>query len=371
MNDLPEALTHRKVSAGLLGVLLLLGGTSAATATPWPDSAFRRGVVYSSWDGSYPHQTAWTAHLDHFAKLGVEWIQIMTFAHQPHVEGPEIRPAKLEKWPRTFVETARKRGFRILVKPHVWSREFYDGSKRWRGSIRMPNEAAWTTWFDQYERFIVEQARVAAEVEAEMFSIGLEYVEATRGRGAQWRRIIERVRAVYPGTLTYSADGNHELGHVDFWDALDVIGVNAYFDVGRPRWPGHIGLVLGWLPHLTRIDRVARRYGRSVVFTEAGLPSVVGATQRPWQWPSGKETPDLALQAAGYDALFLAAGQMPWFEGVFWWKYYERPEQTPHVVDYSPKGKPAEQVLESWYRGKSRLPPVDIDPRIRPVNGAP
>jgi len=371
MNDLPEAWTRRKVSGAVLSVFWLVAGTTIATATPWPTPEFRRGVVYSSWDGSYPHQSDWSGHLDHFVDLGVEWIQVMTFAHQPRVEHPKILSSDQKRWPRTFIKEARRRGFKIFLKPHVWSREFYDGSRRWRGSIKMPNEAAWEAWFVHYERFIVAEARLAAEAGVEMFSIGLEYVEATRGRSAQWRRIIDQVRGVYPGELTYSADGNHELGHIDFWDALDVIGVNTYFDLGRPRWPGYLGLVAGWAPHLARIDRVVRRYKRPVVFTEAGFPSVVGATERPWQWPSGEEVPDPALQAAAYDALFLAATQMPWFEGVFWWKYYERPEKTPHSHDYTPKNKPAEVVLENWYRTKSRLPQSAVDPKIRPAKRAP
>ncbi len=371
MKDLPEASTRRKVSGGVLGVFWLFVGASGATAAPFPTAEFRRGVVYSSWDGSYPHRASWIAHLEHFADIGVEWIQVMTFAHQPRVEGPVILPTDTERWPKAFVTAARKRGFRILLKPHVWSREFYDGSRRWRGSIKMPDDAAWRAWFEAYEHFIVGEARRAAEAGVEMFSVGLEYVEATRGRAAQWRRIIERVRAVYPGTLTYSADGNHELGHIDFWDALDVIGVNAYFDLGPPRWPGHLGLVGGWAPHLVRIDRVARRYDRPVVFTEAGFPSVVGATERPWQWPSGREVADAALQAAGYESLFLAAGPMPWFEGVFWWKYYERPEKTPLSHDYTPKNKPAEAVLKKWYRGTSTLPLRPVDRRIRPAKRAP
>ena len=119
MKDLPEASTRCKVSAGLLGVFWLFFGASGATAAPWPSAEFRRGVVYSSWDGSYPHRAAWTAHLEHFAEIGVEWIQIMTFAHQPRVEGPTIVPTDPQRWPSAFVKAARDRGFRILVKPHV------------------------------------------------------------------------------------------------------------------------------------------------------------------------------------------------------------------------------------------------------------
>ena len=72
--------------------LYLLGPTmaSAAPLSPWPQPDFARGMVYSSWDGSYPHEEAWRAHLKQFKSMGINWLEIMTFAHQPRVNGPQI-----------------------------------------------------------------------------------------------------------------------------------------------------------------------------------------------------------------------------------------------------------------------------------------
>lgn len=345
-------------AACLLACLALAFALPAGAAPPkpgapgaWPAAGFQRGVVYSSWDGTYPHRAEWTADLDHFRALGVTWIQVLTFAEQPRVSGPAIRPMPAARWPRAFVKAARARGFRVLVKPHVWSREFYDGSNRWRGSIAMPDDATWKRWFAEYGDFIEREARVAAEVGAEMFSVGLEYVEATKGHTAEWKAIIQRVRAVYPGVLTYAADGNHEARHVGFWDDLDVIGIDAYFDVGAPVLPGGADLRLGWVPHVTWMKALSEEHGKPIVFTEAGYPSVVGATRKPWKWPSGDEVIDPGLQAEAYDALMRVCTVGRWCQGVFWWKYYEKPERgTSHAHDYSPRGKPAEAVLRRWYR---------------------
>ena len=325
-------------------------GASVHTPQQWPAAGFQRGVVYSSWDGSYPHTEKWKADLDHFQRLGVNWIQILTFAEQPAVNGPAIRPMPAHRWPRAFVAEARKRGFKILVKPHVWSRQFYDGSNRWRGSIAMPDAATWAQWFQNYTAFIEREARIAAEVGAAMFSVGLEYVEATKGHGDDWRAVVQRVRAVYPGLLTYAADGNHEARHVEFWDALDVIGIDAYFDVGRPTLPGGADLRLGWLPHVTWMKALSEKHGKPIVFTEAGYPSVPEATRKPWKWPSGDEPIDTAIQAQAYDALMRVCTAGDWCRGVFWWKYYEKDERgTSHAHDYDPRGKPAEAVLRRWY----------------------
>lgn len=309
---------------------------------------FQRGVVYSSWNGSYPVIAAHPEHLAYFKAQGVEWLQLMTFAHQPDVNQPNIQSDR-SHWPSAFIAKAHAAGFKILMKPHVFSRQFYDGSKRWRGSITMKTEADWQAWFTQYEAFIVAQAKQASADEVEMFSIGLEYVEATRGHAAQWRRIIKAVRAVYPGTLTYAADYNHETQNITWWDALDVIGVNGYFTLSDQMSPALPALIIGVLPHFAKLSALARKYDKKIIFTEIGFPTVPSAAIRPWQWPGGDEGPDPALQARLFQTMLMACAQAPWCGGMYWWKYYEAPEKTPHAIDYSPKGKPAEAILRQWY----------------------
>ncbi|MEZ4470734.1 MAG: hypothetical protein R3F60_08045 [bacterium] len=272
----------------ILGVFCLCGVAQAqsprAPLGPWPGPGFQRGVVYSSWDGSYPAEQAWRGHLARFKELGIDALEVLTFAHQPAVDGPEIRADRAD-FPVAFITAARAAGFRILLKPHVWSRQFYDGSGRWRGSIQMPDAERWAAWFQAYEAFIVAQARQAAALGVEIFSVGLEYVEATRGHDAEWRRVIAAVRAVYPGLLTYSADYNHEIGHIAFWDALDVIGVNGYMKLADEDSPGAVALAIGISPHFVRIGALATRFGKPVLFTEVGFPSVTTAARLPWQWP--------------------------------------------------------------------------------------
>ncbi|MCB9523102.1 MAG: hypothetical protein H6702_06940 [Myxococcales bacterium] len=338
----------RVAALALWACACLAPAAAAPPEPPWAAVPFQKGVVYSSWDGSYPHRDAWQAHLDELQAWGVEWIQVMTFAHQPAVDGPGIEPAPAERWPGAFVDAARRRGLRILLKPHVWSRQFYDGSKRWRGDIRMDDPAEWARWFDQYERFIVREAQQAARHGVETLSVGLEYVHATKpAHTARWRALIQAVRRVYPGQVLYAADGNHELDHIAFWDALDAIGVNAYFSLGDAAHPA--ALAAAWVPHLARLEALATRHRKPILLTEAGYPSVEGAAARPWQWPTGREVADPLGQAQAYQALLVACTGRPWCRGVYWWKLYERPESTPLTHDYTPRGKPALDVLRRWY----------------------
>ena len=312
---------------------------------------FQRGVVYSSWNGNYPVTVSHPGHLAHFKAQGVQWLQLMTFAHQPDVNQPTIK-ADSSRWPSAFIAKARAAGFKILIKPHVFSSQFYDGSKRWRGSILMKSAADWKAWFAQYRAFIVAQATQAAADKVEMFSIGLEYVEATRGHAEEWRRIIKAVRAVYSGTLTYSADFNHETQNITWWDAVDVIGINGYFKMADRDSPELPTLMMGIVPHFARLAALAKKFNKKIVFTEIGFPSVPSAAIRPWQWPDGKEGPDPHLQERLFETAFAACGHADWCGGMYWWKYYEAPEKTPHAIDYTPKNKPAEAVLKRWYTAR-------------------
>ncbi|MGC6418614.1 MAG: glycoside hydrolase family 113 [Bradymonadia bacterium] len=335
----------------------------------WPQQSFARGIVYSSWDGSYSNEAAWRQHLEDFKRLGINWIEIITFAHQPDVNEPTIIPTSASRWPVKFVRSARAAGFKILLKPHVWSRQFYDGSNRWRGSINMRSEAAWARWFSAYEAFILREAKFAETHGIEMLSIGLEYVEATR-QTADWYRIIKRVRTIYSGQLTYAADGNHELGHVQFWDQLDVIGVDAYFALGDNIQFLGAPLILAWLRPLRTLAVLSAKYRKPIIFTEAGFPSVAGATARPWQWPTGREVVDENAQALGYNSLLSVFTRQAWFHGVFWWKWYEQPEANISLAhDYAPAGKLAESVLGYFY--KTRLEQPDAPPQHRSTTSAP
>lgn len=350
--DLVHAPSTRKRGLFAAAIVLFFQMVVVFGAAAELPADFHRGAVYSSWNGSYPVTSAHGDHLAHFKAQGIEWLQLMTFAHQPDVNQPTIRSVR-SAWPSAFIAKARAAGFKVLVKPHVFSSQFYDGSKRWRGSIVMKSEADWALWFAQYESFIVDQAKRATADKVEMLSIGLEYVEATRGHAAEWRRIIKAVRAVYSGTLTYAADYNHETPNITWWDALDVIGVNGYFKMSDHISPDMPGLIMGILPHFAKLRLLAEKFKKPIVFTEIGFPSVPSAAIRPWQWPDGSEGPDHTLQARLFETAFAACSRAKWCGGMYWWKYYEAPEKTPHAIDYTPKGKPAEAVMRRWYTARA------------------
>ncbi len=119
----------------------------------------------------------------------------------------------------------------------------------------------------------------------------LAVINARRGLlEKHWRGVVAEARRAYGGRLTYAANFDQYDG-VAFWDALDLIGINAYFPLRGWEIPG-LGaadlaaqLDAGWRRVLSGVDGFRRRHGledRRVLFTEIGYVARANATLRPW-----------------------------------------------------------------------------------------
>lgn len=81
-----------------------------------------------------------------------------------------------------------------------------------------------------YETFVTHYAQLAQFWGVEQLCIGTE-LQATQSREANWRDVVAAARAVYSGSLTYSANHDDPGEAVTWWDALDTIGVSAYYQL--------------------------------------------------------------------------------------------------------------------------------------------
>ncbi len=296
------------------------------------------------------------ADVDSLSAHHVAWISLTPFGWQERADEPtfSIVTGGRIYWGETdsgLVATARlarERGrIRTLLKPHLWLSDRRNG--RWVGSIAMTSEADWGRWFARYEEFIVHYARLAEAAGMDAFAIGTE-LEGTTARETDWRRIITAVRRVYRGHITYAANWSGEFERIAFWDALDFIGVQAYFPISDRAEASVEELVAGWASPLARIAAVQRRFDRPVVFTEIGYKAADRATVEPWTWRTEDHwNPD--EQARAYEAAFRVLWDEPWCAGAYWWKWF--PEGHPEALGrdryFTPQGKPAAAVLAKWY----------------------
>jgi len=339
------------------------------------DPGFCRGV---NWWHEETGADAGAASFRKLAELGVDWISIHTWdplqrdAFSPEWSEPR-RPFAIPRL-EELVESAHAVGIKVMVKPHLEMRGYepteeerrilrgpdeaarktlvdrlrksWAGQPRaWHNDIEMRTDADWRQWFSQYDGYILSYARQAAQARVDAFCVGRETDKAAITREADWRRLIARVRDVFAGPLTYSANFD-SYGRIAFWDALDVIGVSAYFPLGDDA-PSAEGLAATWDEIMAPLELLARRTNRRVVFTEIGYPAVPSAARRPWDDPPGPA--DVWLQARLYEAALQAVSKRPFMVGTFFWLWEGVARPPFHDASFSIQDKPASFVMAGWY----------------------
>ena len=162
-------------------------------------------------------------------RLSVEWIAVNPFGYQTSVHTIGIRFGGDPRDEHLIdgIHQAQQLGLKVMLEPHIWRSE-KDGSD-WRGTIGFDTEREWKEWFSNYERFLLHYAQIAAQTEAEILCVGVELSRTVTDRPDDWRRLISKVREIYPGPLTYAANWWGDYDVVEFWDELDYIGINAFF----------------------------------------------------------------------------------------------------------------------------------------------
>ncbi|GAA3935991.1 glycoside hydrolase family 113 [Hymenobacter algoricola] len=360
-----------------LGAAVLLLGATALAWWYWPRiphlvpaaTFASRSAAELAADGRFrgvswvAADSAASADLTPLLRAHVTWIAQTPFGWQAGAAVPVVqlhtqrRPGRHGYWGESdygltqTAQQARRQGIRTLLKPHLWLR---GPGGTWPGDIQMQSAADWQAWFASYTMFILHYAQLAEAEQMEALCIGTE-LEKTVGHEAEWRALIRQVRRVYHGPLTYAANWSGEFEQIRFWDALDFIGIQAYFPLSKANSPGRAELLANWQPHLQAIERVQQKFRKPVVFTEAGYKNTPDTAIEPWKWPDHTATflpTDEATQAACYDALFATFWPRPWFKGLFVWKWYPglaADGPARRHADFTPQHKPAEQVMAKWY----------------------
>lgn len=301
--------------------------------------------------------------------LGVTHLTLVSFGWQRAVDEPRVRVDTSDGWYseshrgiRALARQADTLGMDLVLKPHIWVGDYEDGHDR--SEIGFDTAARWTEWETSYRRFLMHYARLAREVDADVLVLGTELTRSATQRPDFWRRLARDVRTVYDGKLTYAANWNDEYRTIAFWEALDYVGVQAYFPLASESDPSLEELRTRWRSHRAELARVHRRTEKPVLFTEIGYRSAPSAAEAPWRWPEQEEgmSADSTLQARCYRAFLSTMGRIPWFAGAVVWKWHpDTDDQRPTA--FTPQGKPAERVLRRWFTSASADSGEAVSPR--------
>jgi len=234
---------------------------------------------------------------------------------------------------------ARAAGIQTILLPYVKLAQVSDDE--WRGTLQPPD---WQAWFASYDARLAELGRLAAREGVAVLAVGSELCSSEK-QVESWRGLIAQLRSVYPGRLTYSANWDH-LDEVAFAADLDLLGMNAYFELGDSEDADVDALVRAWAPVKARVSAWAGRLGKPLFFTEVGYPSVRGGVRRPWDYTRAGGV-DLAAQSRGYQAFLETWWGDPGVAGVVFYELWG--EGGADDAGYSPWAKPAAGVLRAFY----------------------
>jgi hypothetical protein len=281
-------------------------------------------------------------------QIGVEWVAITVVGwYQSNNRSADIHENRTQAPSNeslsAAIQFAHSLGMHVMLKPMI---DLEDS--RWRGEIQ-PSDA----WFQNYTNYIDSFANLAEQNKVEMFCIGTE-LNGTVSWEAQWRNVVSSVRQRYSGLLTYAATWWKEYDKlVKWWDALDYVGINAYFPLSNKTDPTITEIKNTWHNINNYLDSFYSKVHKPIIFTEVGYLSTDGTNQDPsnyrLQYDMSRRT-DCQEQADCYEAAFEAVWRKSWFVGMFWWYWQTNPDAGgPNNRDYTPQNKLAQDVIRKWY----------------------
>jgi hypothetical protein len=356
----PAHVSH--LAAGVAASLLLAGGLHANNAarereranalratlaaipmTParaaYPKLFFQRGVNFTA-EGRAGYEPEYAARmLDRLRTFGVNAVALVPYGSMRRGSatiryGGGWERAELVE---AVTRLAHARGMKVMLKPQIWV-----GGGGFPGDIEFPDARERAQWFLNYGEMVDFYAQLAARSHADIFVVGTEFGKLTMHE-AEWRGLIARARKLYSGPITYAALQGPEFEKIRFWDALDYIGLNNYYPLPDD---------LSTAAVVAKVEAVQRRFGKPVIFPEAGFTSLTAPHREPWD-----ETPralSMEDQARCYEAVLKAFYKKPWFQGVYWWKVGTDSFGGPRDGSHTPWGKPAMDIVGKWYRDGGR-----------------
>jgi hypothetical protein len=334
-------------------VLLLLFFTCASFLQASDASAWQRGVtIVPRWETDLSSDSFRQSVLQaRNAKANHVTLQIIYW--QPTLTDSEFLAGGATPTDQSLLDAVNfihAQGMQASFKMQILT-----ANLRWSAEIDAKNR---DQWFANYTGLLVHYAKLAQKAGVEQMVLGSELTTMTSeslhpDNTRRWRDMIAAVRGVYSGKLTYSANWgpgkfSNEKGQIQFWDALDYLGVSGYYELKGERKVKK--LVKNWEKwEKEDLRPFQEKWQKPVLFTEVGYKSVKDGTEHPWKWDNWTDY-DPELQANAYEALFAFWSKQPYIVGVQLWEWGSDPaEGGEGDKDYTPKNKQAYNVLSEWF----------------------
>ena len=306
--------------------------------------------VYNGYGGGRAAQS-----IQEMQQIGIDAVAIVPYSYMANPNRPDPIPVSRSAGSENDEAVlfshfaAQEQGQYTLLKPQIWL-----GRGSWPGDVRFDKDQDWQAFFTYYKRWIIHYALLAEMYGFDGLCIGTEFRHTTLEKPDDWRALIQDIRKIYRGDLTYAANWGEECEQLSFWEALDFVGVNCYYPLHKDEGASDQDLQKGAQRVVDKLESIQRKAQRPVWLTEIGYRSATA----PWQSPhaeAGQRAIDDQAQARCYEAILAATYQKDWIKGYFWWKW---PSDLSHDESngrgYMPVGKPAQAVLSRYYEAGIR-----------------
>lgn len=230
-----------------------------------------------------------------------------------------------------------------MVKPQIWMHNYFIGDVSFSA-----NPMLGKIFEVQYKKFILDFAKIADSLDADIFSIGCEMKLIATNRPNYFKALIKSIKNVFSGKLTYAANWDN-YDKITFWNDLDFIGIDAYFPLSNAKSPGIQELKTAWLQYSIKFKQLSERFNKQILFAEYGYRNADYNCKEVWRYDTRYPNNENA-QSTAFKALYQSIWQSKWMAGGFIWEWEsDYIKKQPDNTDFTPQFKKAEDIIRHYY----------------------
>lgn len=238
----------------------------------------------------------------------------------------------------SIIISSQQQGFNVIIKPHI---DLENGTPRYQ--LKPTNLQ---NWLNCYRDILYRYAKLSNKYNLSHLVIATEIDNIADS--PLFVSLIQEIRSIYQGAIIYAASFDHFL-KTGIWQHVDIIGINAYYNLCNNNYCTESELAESWNYWLSHIDNFASAKGKPVFITECGFYSREGCAVNPGDWTRGGPI-SLREQAKSYESLLCQAAAFSNVKGIFFWQWELNNPWNDSSGDYTPEDKEAEQVIRKyWY----------------------
>lgn len=338
---------------------------------------FQAGVAFTT-----GYQPSWQPYLgaafQNLAEINANTVALTPTWHVTHQTPPvfAVVTGQDPLWTdlAQMTNQAHQKGLDVVIYPRL---QYSEAPESWWASAPR-DEGWWQSWFDQYRKYVLYHADLAAQSGAKVFILGDETLQPALPDGTlrdgtpsgapgitaeRWENLIADLRARFTGKIAWYTSFSDKLSPVpDFAAKLDLLYVEVSGPLGNSDALSSDELIasVGQLIDANVLP-LQEKLGQPVLL---GLrfPSAGGAedgcvqsegeclSTQALDLPAA-EYPDIqadfSAQANAYTAVLAVVNQRSWVAGFYAVGYY--PPVLLRDMSTSVRGKPAADVLWYWY----------------------